>query len=63
MFCFGREHTEVRQLTRKSYQEWEYLELTVDSGVCDTGLPSDMCGGSKLEESQAHTDGVIYDAA
>ena len=35
----------------------------MDSGACDTVMPTNLCPNIKLEESQAKRDGVVYEAA
>jgi hypothetical protein len=42
---------------------WEEIEITVDSGACDTVLPSKMLPGVKLEETEASRNGEEYEVA
>ena len=46
-----------------SYKAWHELEITVDSGACDTVMPEEMCKGIRVEESPASREGVVYEAA
>jgi hypothetical protein len=42
---------------------WEYLEITVDSGACDTVLPSGMLSSIALEQSEGSKRGDEYEVA
>ena len=46
-----------------SQDGWEEIEITVDSGACDTVLPSRMLPGVKLEETEASRRGEEYEVA
>ena len=41
----------------KSEDGWELIEICVDSGACDTVLPSRMLQGVKLEQTEASRAG------
>ena len=47
----------------KSQDGWEEIEITVESGACDTVLPSRMLPGIKLEETEASRRGEEYQVA
>ena len=47
----------------QSRDGWEEIEITVDSGACDTVLPSRMLPGVKLEETEASRRGEEYEVA
>ena len=51
------------QLNSTSYKGWEEVEITVDSGACDTVMPESTCKGIEIEESKASPEGVVYEAA
>ena len=42
---------------------WRELEVTVDSGACDTVLPTDQCQEIKLQESEQSKQGLEYEVA
>ena len=44
-------------------EEWEEIEITVDSGACDTVLPSRMLSSIKLEQNDASRRGEEYEVA
>ena len=46
-----------------SLDGWEEIEITVDSGACDTVLPSKMLAGVPLEETEASRKGEEYEVA
>ena len=44
-------------------QEWEELEMTVDSGATETGINEDMLHNIELKQGQAYKRGVKYEVA
>ena len=42
---------------------WRELEVTVDSGACDTVLPTDECTEIALQESPQSKQGLEYEVA
>ena len=44
-------------------EQWEEIEITVDSGACDTVLPSRMLSSIKLEQNDASRRGEEYEVA
>ena len=42
---------------------WRELEVTVDSGACDTVIPTDVCKEIKLQESAQSKQGMEYEVA
>ena len=44
-------------------EQWEEIEITVDSGACDTVLPSRMLSSIKLEQNDASRRGEEYKVA
>ena len=42
---------------------WKEIEVTVDSGACDTVLPTDECNGITIQESAQSKQGMEYEVA
>ncbi len=42
------------------YQGWQELEVTVDSGACDTVMPFPLCSDIPLRESEQQRSCFLY---
>ena len=42
---------------------WVEIEVTADSGACDTVMPRDMCEGFPVHESEGSQKGKVYEVA
>ena len=45
------------------YREWKEIEVTIDSGACETVMPLSMCSEMTLHESEQQRKGVEYEVA
>ena len=48
---------------RVSDEEWEDIEMTVDSGASETVVGEDMVGSAELREGRASRRGTVYEVA
>ena len=46
-----------------SYQGWQEIEVTVDSGACDTVMPLSLCSDIPRHESEQQRSGLEYEVA
>ena len=46
-----------------SYQGWQEIEVTVDSGACDTVMPISLCSDIPRHESEQQRSGLEYEVA
>ena len=46
-----------------SGQEWEVIEVTLDSGACETVAPERIGNDIPIEETEASKSGLMYTAA
>ena len=46
-----------------SFQGWQEIEVTVDSGACDTVMPLSLCSEITLRESAQQRSGLEYEVA
>ena len=46
-----------------SFQGWQEIEVTVDSGACDTVMPLSLCADITLRESEQQRNGLEYEVA
>ena len=46
-----------------NYQGWNEIEVTVDSGACDTVMPLSLCTDITLLESDQQRSGLEYEVA
>ena len=46
-----------------SYQGWQEIEVTVDSGACDTVMPLSLCSDIPRHESEQQRSGMEYEVA
>ena len=44
-------------------EEWYEVELTADTGACDTVIPKDMCPGIPIVPSFQSTNAMEYEVA
>ena len=44
-------------------EEWTELEVTVDSGACDTVMPMELCKGIPVMDSPGSKEGLEYEVA
>ena len=44
-------------------QDWVEIELTVDSGACDTVMPASMCGHVSMTSTHESRAGLEYEVA
>ena len=55
---------EDAQLSRvANYHGWREIEVTIDSGACDTVMPVDMCPDIAVQESAKQKEGLEYEVA
>ena len=50
-------------ISSTAQSEWEAIEITVDSGACDTVLPSSMLASIQTESTEASRNGEEYEVA
>ena len=50
-------------ISSTSQAGWECIEITIDSGACDTVLPSNMFASISLESTEASRNGEEYEVA
>ena len=53
----------ISKLAPSNPEDWEEIEITIDSGACDTVLPSHMLPGVQLEDTEASRNGEEYEVA
>ena len=46
-----------------NFQGWQEIEITVDSGACDTVMPLSLCAEMPLQESDQQRSGLEYEVA
>ena len=46
-----------------NFQGWQEIEITVDSGACDTVMPLSLCAEIPLQESDQQRSGLEYEVA
>ena len=46
-----------------NYRGWQEVEVTVDSGACDTVMPLSLCSEIVLRESEQQRNGLEYEVA
>lgn len=52
------------RLTQSSeYKGWNHIEVTIDSGACDTVMPTDMCLIIKVSKLEQSNNTMEYDIA
>ena len=46
-----------------SYQGWQEIEVTVDSGACNIDMPLSLCSDIPRHESEQQRSGMVYEVA
>ena len=55
------ESMQINNLT--DYKGWKAIEVTIDSGACDTVMPINMCKDIPVHESKRQQEGMEYEVA
>ena len=49
--------------SNQAVEEWTQIELTVDSGACDSVIPAEACSSVPLTPSFQSINGICYEVA